>query len=129
MNRTPQRKEAPNYEQLPMQLHVKIYPARKENGPLAYAGEYQSCVWITSYTHGIWVGWVGFVHVYNEYRSVPCAAQLLRGGLRELKHQPSVVAAKDYGGKRAVFPKRPGARPAEAFGYLPTNRIPSRESF
>ena len=37
MNRTPQRKEAPNYEQLPMQLHVKIYPARKENGPLAYA--------------------------------------------------------------------------------------------
>lgn len=37
MNRTPQRKEAPNYEQLPMQLHVKIYPARKEGGPLAYA--------------------------------------------------------------------------------------------
>lgn len=37
MNRIPQRGEAPNYEQLPMQLHVKIYPARKENGPLAYA--------------------------------------------------------------------------------------------
>lgn len=31
MNRTPQRGEAPNYEQLPMQLHVKIYPARKIN--------------------------------------------------------------------------------------------------
>ena len=37
MNRNPQRKEAPNHEQLPMQLHVKIYPARKEGGPLAYA--------------------------------------------------------------------------------------------
>ena len=37
MNRPPRRGEAPNYEQLPMQLHVKIYPARKENGPLAYA--------------------------------------------------------------------------------------------
>lgn len=37
MNRTPQRKEAPNYEQLPMQLHVKIYLSKKEGGPLAYA--------------------------------------------------------------------------------------------
>lgn len=37
MNRNPQRKEAPNYEQLPMQLHVKIYPSKKEGGPLAYA--------------------------------------------------------------------------------------------
>lgn len=37
MSRNPQKEAAPNYEQLPMQLHVKIYPARKENGPLAYA--------------------------------------------------------------------------------------------
>ena len=37
MNRNPQRKEAPNYEQLPVQLHVKVYPSKKEGGPLAFA--------------------------------------------------------------------------------------------
>ena len=36
MNRNPQKEAAPDYEQLPMQLHVKIYPAKKEGGPLAY---------------------------------------------------------------------------------------------
>ena len=37
MNRSTKKKEAPNYEQLPMQIHVKVYPARKKGGPLAFA--------------------------------------------------------------------------------------------
>ena len=37
MSQKNQKKAAPDYEQLPMQLHVKIYPSKKEGGPLAYA--------------------------------------------------------------------------------------------
>lgn len=37
MSQKNQKKAAPDYEQLPMQLHVKIYLSKKEGGPLAYA--------------------------------------------------------------------------------------------
>ena len=37
MSQKNQKKAAHDYEQIPMQLHVKIYPSKKEGGPLAYA--------------------------------------------------------------------------------------------
>ena len=37
MSRSPQKEAAPSYEQLPVQIHVKIYPAKKKGGPLAFA--------------------------------------------------------------------------------------------